>query len=140
MNRLLVIEDQPSDMKIAVDTARTMGIPIVESRSTLRSAQDYLEKGLQEEIPLPDGIVLDLDLGHESGFELLRYWHSTPRLRDIPLLVWSILGQEQKEICALFKVNGFVSKWEGAAAFREALEKLQIGQYVPHGDGSPANP
>jgi DNA-binding response OmpR family regulator len=124
MNRLLLVEDQPSDLKIAADTARSAGISVIESRSTLRDARAYLEKGLEGEIPLPDGIVLDLDLGYESGFELLRFWHSTPRLNSIPVLVWSILGQEQREICGLFKVNGFVSKWEGVPAFREALDKL----------------
>ena len=127
MNCLLVVEDQPSDIKVAVDAARSAGIPVIESHTTLRGAQEYLEKGLRGEIPLPDGIVLDLDLGHESGFELLRFWHSTPRIKAIPMLVWSILGQEQKEICGLFKVTGFVSKWEGATAFREALDKLRAG-------------
>ena len=86
----------------------------------------YLEKGLRAEQPLPHIIVLDLDLGYESGYELLRYWHSTPELKCIPLIVWTILGEEQKEICSLFKVSDYVSKWEGAAAFREALKKLQV--------------
>jgi CheY-like chemotaxis protein len=124
MNFLLVIEDQPADLKLAVETARAAGVAVVESQSSCRDARDYLEKGLKGEAPLPDAIVLDLDLGHESGFELMRFWHSTPRLKSIPLMVWTILGQEQREICELFKVSGFVSKWEGAAAFREALDKM----------------
>lgn len=126
MTRMLVVEDQPSDLHIAAQTARAAGIAEVEARSTAQAAMLYLEKGLRAEHPLPNVIVLDLDLGYESGYELLRFWHSTPELKRIPLIVWTILGEEQKEICNLFKVSDYVSKWEGVAAFREALKKLQI--------------
>lgn len=125
MSRILVVEDQPSDLQIAAQTARAAGIADVEARSTAHAAKLYLEKGLRAEHPLPDVIVLDLDLGYESGYELLRYWHSSPELKRIPLIVWTILGEEQKEICDLFKVSDYVSKWEGVSAFREALRKVQ---------------
>jgi CheY-like chemotaxis protein len=124
MTRLLLVEDQPKDLHIAEETARSIGISTIEARTSCQSAKAYLDKALEGEIPLPDGIVLDLDLGYESGYELLRYWHSTPRLAKIPLIVWTLLGEEQREICNLFKVNGYISKWEGVTAFREALGKL----------------
>lgn len=125
MSRILVVEDQPSDLQIAAQTARAAGIAEVEARSTAQAAMLYLEKGLRAEHPLPNVIILDLDLGYESGYELLRYWHSSPELKQIPLIVWTILGEEQKEICNLFKVSDYVSKWEGVSAFREALRKVQ---------------
>ena len=125
MSRILVVEDQPSDLQIAAQTARAAGIAEVEARTTAQAAMSYLEKGLRADHALPDVIVLDLDLGYESGYELLRYWHSTPELNRIPLIVWTILGEEQRDICNLFKVTDYVSKWEGAAAFRDALKKLQ---------------
>ena len=124
--RLLLIENEPKDIKIAAETARSAGILEIEARTSLDSARLYLEKGLKGENPLPDGIVLDLDLGYDSGYELLRYWHSTPELSKIPLIVWSVLGDEQREMCNLFKVNLFVGKWEGTAAFREALSRLNL--------------
>jgi CheY-like chemotaxis protein len=126
MTRILVVEDQPSDLQIAAQTARAAGIEEVEARTTAQAAISYLEKGIRGEHPLPDGIVLDLDLGYESGYELLRYWHSTPELNKIPLVVWTILGEEQREICNLFKVTNYISKWEGAATFREALKGFQV--------------
>jgi CheY-like chemotaxis protein len=124
MTRILVVEDQASDLNVASQSARAAGIGEVEARTTVQTAMSYLQKGLRGEGPLPDAIVLDLDLGYESGYELLRYWHSTPELKKVPLLVWTILGEEQREICNLFKVTNYVSKWEGAAAFREALKVL----------------
>lgn len=121
MKRLLVIEDQPNDLQIAADSARSVGIEEIEARTSSHAAMRHLQKGLRSEVPLPHIIVLDLDLGYESGYELLRYWHSTPDLKRIPLIIWSLLGEEQRQICNLFKVDGYVSKWEGATAFREAL-------------------
>ena len=125
LKRLLLVEDELKDLKFASDTARSIGIEEIEARTTLQAARSYLDKALQDEVPLPDCIVLDLNLGYESGYELLRYWHSTPRLAQIPVIVWSILGDEQREMCKLFKVDSFVAKLEGAEAFRDALVKLQ---------------
>ncbi|HEY6491392.1 MAG: hypothetical protein WCC26_03670 [Terracidiphilus sp.] len=122
--RLLVVENEPKDLKIAADTARAMGISEVEARTTLQAARTYLEKGLNGESPLPEVILLDLDLGYESGYELLRFWHSTPQLSSIPLIVWSVLGEEHSEMCNLFKVKTFIGKWEGADALRRALGTL----------------
>jgi len=123
MKRLLLVEDQVKDARSAAEIATSLGFENVEAFKTTHGALSYLEKGLKGEGPLPDGIVLDLDLGLESGFELLRYRHSTPQLSGIPVIVWSVI-EHQREVCDLFKVDSFVSKWEGAGAFRQALEKL----------------
>src|SRR5579872_6104395 len=108
---------------MAADAANSLGIEDIQVYKTVHGARSHLEAGLSGGKPLPDGIILDLDLGLESGFELLRYWHSTPQLAKIPLIVWSIV-EEQREVCELFKINRFVSKWEGINALREALEQM----------------
>ena len=125
LNRLLIVEDQPKDLRVAKDAAISAGITEIDARTTIAAARKYLEMGLQKEGPLPDGIILDLDLGYDSGFELLRYWHSTPELANIPVIVWSVLGNEYAEMCKLFKVKCFVGKWEGARAIQDALASLE---------------
>lgn len=122
--RLLIIEDDPHDMKRAGEAARLAGFSELEGKTTLRGARTYLEERLSGESKLPDGIVLDLDLGHESGYELLGYWHSSPRLRTIPIIVWSQLGEEQRNLCNLFKVTEFVGKWQGSDALEKALQRI----------------
>jgi len=124
VKRLLVVEDQEKDLQLAANAAQSLGITEVDARTTSSAARAYLEKALDGSGPIPDGIVLDLNLGYESGYELLRYWHRTPELSKIPLIVWSILGDEQREMCKLFKVNNYVAKWEGEEAFRQALANL----------------
>lgn len=125
MKRLLLVEDDPKDVRVAAEIAKSVGIVEIDAQTSVQSAQTYLEKGLREEMPLPDAIVLDLNLGYESGYELLRFWHRTPRLAKIPLIVWSVLGDEQRKMCELFKINSYVAKWEGYEAFREALGNLE---------------
>jgi CheY-like chemotaxis protein len=124
LKRLLVVENTPKDLKLAAKMAQEIGISEIEARTSLEAARTYLEKGLSEESLLPDGILLDLDLGYENGYELLRFWHSTPQLSKIPLIVWSILGGQQEAMCNLFKVRRFVGKWQGVEALREALVEL----------------
>lgn len=122
MKQLLVIDDEPASLLRAREVAESLGFD-VHGQTSVRSAQHYLEKIMDSNLPLPDAIVLDLDFGMDSGLELLRFWHSTPSLSQVPILVWSIL-EEQKRICELFRVNSFVSKAEGLGALRQALGQL----------------
>ncbi len=125
MTRLLVVEDQPSDLLNATAAARSLGFTSIEARASALSAKAYLEKGLEGETTLPDAIVLDLDLGYESGFELMRFWHSKPRLAEIPLIVWTVMGEDQREICRLFKVTAYVTKSSDVRPLKEALGGLE---------------
>jgi CheY-like chemotaxis protein len=121
---VLIVEDQPNDLRVAATTARELGFSTVEARTTMMAARDYLEKALAGDHRLPDAIILDLDLGYESGFELLRFWHGEPELAKIPVVVWTILGDHYRNICEMFKVREYVDKGSGAAALRKALSGM----------------
>jgi len=119
--QVLIVEDQPNDLRIAIAAAQDSGFAAVEARSSASAARDYLEKALEGKLSLPDAIVLDLDLGYESGFEILRFWHSNPQLSKIPMLVWTILGDQYREICNMFRVTAYLDKGADGSALREAL-------------------
>ena len=124
-SRLLVVEDDAKDMKRAAEVAKLAGFSEVEGKSNPKAAERSLEERLAHQKGLPDGILLDLDFGDQSGYELLRFLHSNAGLRSIPIVVWSVLGEEQKELCRLFQVRQYVGKWEGDDALREALQRVQ---------------
>lgn len=124
MKRLLIVDDQSADLRVAVDVVKALGVSFVEARTSMTAAKAYLEAGLEGTQPLPDLIIVDLDLGYESGFELLRFWHGNPKLSNIRLIVWTVMGEEQREICRMFKVNAIVAKTEGAAGLKRAIEPL----------------
>ena len=109
-------------MRIAAELAASLGAVEVEARTSASAARVYLQSALDGETSLPDLLVVDLDLGYESGFELLRLWHAHPQLANIPLIVWTCLGEDQLEICRLFKVDAVIPKTDGIAALRQAME------------------
>ncbi|UWZ86797.1 response regulator [Occallatibacter riparius] len=123
MRELLLIDDASGDLKKAAAVAESLGFDKIHTRNSVPAASALLEEGLAGKTTLPDTIVLDLDLGVDSGFELLRKWHSTPRLSAIPILIWSVLD-EHRELCELFNISSYVSKWEGMEVFREKLQQL----------------
>lgn len=122
--QLLIVEDHPNDLQIAAKAAEASGFSVIDAKTSAITAKAYLEKALQGEQPLPDAIVLDLDLGYDSGFELLRFWHSNPELAKIPLIVWTALGEKHREICRMFKVSAYVSKDEGPSVLHQVLSGL----------------
>ena len=122
--QVLIVEDQPNDLRLAASAAQESGFTEIEAKSSGGAARQFLEKALEAAQPLPDAIVLDLDLGYESGFELLRFWHSNPQLTKVPVVVWTILGDQYREICEMFKVSGYIDKGAGVAALRKALSGL----------------
>jgi DNA-binding response OmpR family regulator len=121
---VLIVEDHPSDLHMAAEAATASGFSAIEARGSAVMAKAYLEKALQGEQPLPDAIVLDLDLGYDSGFELLRFWHSNPDLSKIPLVVWTVLGEQYREICRMFKVSAYVCKGEDISVLQQVLSGL----------------
>jgi CheY-like chemotaxis protein len=122
---LLLVENDPKDMKRAAELARAAGFTEIEAKQSPQAARRYLEDRLAERKRLPDAIVLDLDFGYESGYELLRFWHGHPELSSIPVIVWSVLGEEQREMCRLFKVKRFVGKWEENNVLEAALKEIR---------------
>lgn len=126
MKQILIVEDQPGDLKVAADILTAIEAAEIEARSSASAARLYLDAALEGKHPLPDLIILDLDLGYESGYELLRFWHRDARLSGIKVVVWTGLGKEQQEMCNFFGVNGIVAKWEGAAALKRTIEGLAV--------------
>lgn len=124
MKRLLIVEDQSADLRVAVDVIKSLGFSAVEARTSSTAAKAYLESVLDGKEALPDVMIVDLDLGYESGFELLRFRHGHPELSSMHLIVWTVLGEQQQQICRLFKVDAVVSKTDGVLALKRALEPL----------------
>lgn len=131
LNSLLIVEDDAVDVLSAASVARTLGLEHSRTFNSVARAISFLQGCLEERTSLPDVILLDLDLGQESGYELLRIWRTTSRLSKVPLLVWSGLGDHHQELCDVFKVTAFVAKWRGKDALRKALLMCLEHQHPP---------
>ena len=121
---ILLIEDDARDARTATRVAASVGITDVYACHTLKQAVQFFEAFLRGYSPCPFAIVVDLDLGFESGYEVLRFRYSSPLLRNIPTIVWTSLDESVRNVCELFDVNAIVFKWEGSAKLREALKEI----------------
>ncbi|WP_348262875.1 hypothetical protein [Telmatobacter sp. DSM 110680] len=112
-------------MRTAKATALLSGFTHIECTASPSDALKLLTKQVYDGTTLPDAILLDLVLGMDSGYEVLRFRYSNSELRKIPVLVWTGLTLETRHICELFKANLFLQKGEGAKALRESLDELR---------------
>jgi DNA-binding response OmpR family regulator len=124
--RVLILEDEPKDLKTASDIALAAGFNEIQAFMWLAPAILWLEEGLRGERPLPHAMILDLGLGSESGYELLRFWHSRQTDAKVHIIVWSQVEERNRDVCDIFGVDAYVGKWEGEAALREALKNLPL--------------
>lgn len=123
MSTLLIVEDDPTDLYAAAAMAEKLGFS-VEARSTAVAARAYLEAAIEKQEVSPDVVILDLDLGYDSGHELLRFWHKNRDSLNARMVVWTKLGQDQQEVCNLFKVDAVVSKWQGVEVLKSAIQPM----------------
>ena len=61
MKRLLIVEDQSADLRVAVDVIKSLGFSAVEARTSSTAAKAYLESVLDGKEALPDVMIVDLD-------------------------------------------------------------------------------
>lgn len=121
--RVLIIEDDPADTKKAISIFDKLGLEVQSSIAVLASL-NLLEEVLEGVHPPPHLIVLDLGFSAESGFEVLRYWKSTPSLNSIPVIVWTDAGDRERGLAAYFHVAAVVQKSHGPEELQGALKRV----------------
>ncbi|HEY1647498.1 MAG TPA: hypothetical protein VGF96_05935 [Terracidiphilus sp.] len=124
MPRILIIENDPRDVRFAEQGAMQSGFSSIIKTPSAEAAHARLEKARIDKEDLPDVILLDIDLGSESGFDFLRVRYMTPWLLRIPLVVWTKLANHNQSFCDVFKVQAYVQKSAGEYGLSKALENI----------------
>jgi len=118
----VVIDDNKDDLFIAARILGRFGIKDVLQFSRIPEAIHFLEEIAEDVRPCPDLIVLDLNVGHDSGFEVLRLYKSNAKLQSCDIIVWTGSGPIEKELCDHFGV-ACVPKSAGDSALEAAISK-----------------
>lgn len=122
---ILLIEDNTYDADRCRSVLKEMGYDGIQLITTLQQAEEYLDDVLNHLTHPPQAIVLDLGLGFDSGFGLLRKCHGHPRLREVPILVWSRSAESHTEVLsARLGAKDFLVKSPDMEALRTTLQKL----------------
>ncbi|MDR2164293.1 MAG: phosphate regulon transcriptional regulator PhoB [Zoogloeaceae bacterium] len=103
--RVLIVEDQPDIVELVMVHLRHEGFePVAASNGA--EAQRLLDA------VLPDLILLDWMLpGGQDGLDLARRWRSTPRAKQVPIIMLTARSEEADKIAGLDNgVDDYITK------------------------------
>jgi two-component system, response regulator len=137
-NIVLLVEDQAGDVELAVRAARKSNPhnEVVVAADGME-ALDYLfstgKYAGQAKRPVPDLILLDLNLPRMNGFAVLGRLRADEHTRHIPVVILTGSRDEQTVVSSHdLGANRFIVKPVDAAKF--AATALQLGLYRLIGD------
>lgn len=132
ISKVLIVEDTPTDARQSIAVVKKLGAKEILAIDNIASALLLLQDVLEGTREAPDLILLDLSFPKESGFEVLRLWKSNPKLQTIHVVVWTVMGETERKLCALFGIEHVVPKWAGPneleAALRTYIDKADIAE------------
>jgi CheY-like chemotaxis protein len=122
---ILLIEDDSSSSDACAAALHELGYDGVQLITHVMQAEQHLDDIVASLTDAPAGIVLDLGLGLDSGFAVLRKCHAHPRLQQVPILVWT---KHSDDLAATFSrylgAQDFLVKSSDEQALRDALRRL----------------
>lgn len=126
---VLLVEDSPADQEI-IRRAFATSLPNCDLRTVLdgESALSYLERrdgfAPPQEAPMPDLVLLDLNLPNLTGREVLERIRTTRALQHVPVVILTTT-QAQHEIMECYRLgaNCFLTKPAGFPQFVNLLRQ-----------------
>ena len=125
---ILLAEDNPDDATLVCTAVqRTLaGIRVLvigDGRETIRYLKGDPPYDVRNDFPLPDLVLLDLDLPSVNGFEVLRWIRSQPDLLGLPVIV--LTGSTLASDNATAYENGANSYLIKPGTFDELLKTIK---------------
>jgi CheY-like chemotaxis protein len=122
---VLLVEDKTSDADRCRAVLHEMGYDGVQLITSLDLALEYLDDVLDGLTRAPDAIILDLGLGCDSGFDILRKCHANPQLERVPILIWTKQADAQSEVFSSYLgAKDYLVKSRDPLPLRKALLRL----------------
>ncbi|WP_294198873.1 response regulator [uncultured Sphingomonas sp.] len=116
--RVLVVEDNELNLKLFSDLLRAHDFavePVRDGRVAVERARAFA----------PDLVVMDIQMPHVTGYELLLQFKADPALRAIPVMaVTAYAGREDEERIRAAGADAYVSKPITLARFMAAVTAL----------------
>jgi chemotaxis family two-component system response regulator Rcp1 len=124
---ILLVEDNPADIKIMERALRDHSVPV--DLTVVRDGQaalDYLLQAPAEQGRCPNLILLDLNMPGLTGRQVLERIRATPALRSVPVLVLSTSRREE-EVADLYAAgaNTYIQKPQDFERFVDVLHTIQ---------------
>lgn len=124
---ILLVEDQPDDQFLTIRTLKKFKMKNITVAHEGEEALNLLRKGvaLEDELGLPELIIVDLRMPKVDGFEFLEAIRSDNRMNQIPVFVLSSSPQvKDRNYCFELGAKAYLTKPLEAADFRNALQTI----------------
>ena len=102
--KVLVVEDNELNLKLFCDLLRAhqyTAEPVRDGREAVQRAREFR----------PDLIVMDIQMPHVTGYELIGEFQADPELREVPVMaVTAYAGREDEDRIRAAGAKAYVSK------------------------------
>lgn len=116
--RVLVVEDNELNLKLFCDLLRAHDY----ATEGVRDGREAVERALAFR---PDLVVMDIQLPHVTGYELIQQLKSDAALRNIPVMaVTAYAGREDEDRIRAAGADAYVSKPISLMRFVDAVTAL----------------
>jgi CheY-like chemotaxis protein len=126
--QILLVEDDPDDVLLTTEVMRETKIPSdLHVAIDGEEAMDFLHRRDRfADAPVPDLVLLDLNLPKKDGRQVLTEVKADPRLRRIPVIVLTTSAAERDVLHAYdMHVNAYVRKPVGYTALLDVVRSIQ---------------
>ena len=128
---ILLVEDNPADVKITQRALRDGGLPVdlLVARDGQEAVEYLFRQGAHATDPewrIPDLILLDINLPRLNGLQVLERIRATPALRATPVVVLTT-SRRQEDIQQMYAAgaNTYIEKPQDFNRFVQVLQTIQ---------------
>ena len=129
MIHVLYVEDEADDvlfMRLACKNSGWSLQAVEDGRKAIAYLSGEPPYADRARHPLPDLVLLDLNLPLVPGFDVLKWIREQPRFRDLPVVVFSSSGRaEDRARAEALGANDYLLKPSSGDLFREVVEALE---------------
>ncbi|PSR11884.1 MAG: response regulator [Bacteroidetes bacterium] len=126
---VLLIEDNPGDVRLTQEAFREIGddVDLQVVMDGVEAVAYLLKKGEYRDKPVPDLILLDLNLPKWGGRQVLEKVKNDPLLRRIPIVVLTTSNASADVLaCYDLHANCFINKPVDFDNFFKTIQRIKI--------------
>jgi two-component system, chemotaxis family, response regulator Rcp1 len=125
---ILLVEDNPGDVRLTREALKDAKVlnEIYVARDGVEAMQFVHNEGSFANAPMPDMILLDLNLPKKDGREVLAEIKKDPKLRHIPIVVLTT-SKADEDIIRTYNLhaNAYITKPVDLSRFVEIMHALE---------------
>jgi len=125
---ILLVEDNPGDARLTQEALKESKMlnHLHHVRDGVEAMEFLRREGRYTEAPIPDIILLDLNLPRKDGREVLAELKGMPRLKNIPVVVLTTSDAEQDILMSYnLHANCYITKPVDLEKFIEIVQGIE---------------